>query len=61
MKLFRLVAVLVTLTLLIGVLPLVSASSPDGLGNPTLRARATGNPNVTEIIAQNRRDRKSVV
>jgi hypothetical protein len=51
MKLFRLVAVLVTLTLLIGVLPLVSASSPDGLGNPTLRARATGNPNVTEIIA----------
>lgn len=51
MKLFRLVAVLVAVTLLIGVLPLVSASSPDGLGNPTLRARATGNPNVTEIIA----------
>lgn len=51
MKLFRLVAVLVLITLLVGVLPLVSASGPSGLGNPTLRARATGNPNVTEIIA----------
>lgn len=51
MKLFRLVAVLVVVTLLIGVLPLVSASSLAGIGNPTLRARATGNPNVTEIVA----------
>ena len=51
MKLFRLVAVLVAVTLLIAVLPLVTGASPDGLGNPTLRARATGNPNVTEIIA----------
>ncbi len=51
MKLFRLVAVLVVLTLLMGVLPLVSAATPFSLGNPTLRARATSNPNVTEIIA----------
>lgn len=51
MKMFRLFAVLVVVTLLIGVLPLVSASSPLGLGNPTMRARATSNPNVVEVRA----------
>ena len=51
MKLFRLLAVLVAVTLLIGVVPLVSASNPAGLGTPTLHVRSTSNPLVSEIVA----------
>lgn len=50
MKFLRLVAVLVAVTLLIGVLPLVSAST-SGIGTPTMRARATANPNQVQIIS----------
>ncbi len=51
MKRFSLIAVLVVLTLMIGVVPLVGASNPAGLGNPTLLVRSTANPNVSEIVA----------
>lgn len=50
-SLLRLVAVFVLLALLVGVLPIVSASGPVSIGTPTLRARATSNPNVTQIYA----------
>lgn len=50
MKRFRLVAVLVAVAL-VSAVQLVGASSPSGLGNPTLRVRSTANPNVSEIVA----------
>lgn len=51
MKHIRLIAVLAVLTVMIGLVPLVSASSPAGLGNPTMYVRTTANPNASEIVS----------
>jgi hypothetical protein len=51
MKTFRLVAVLVAVTLVLGIVPLVSASNPSDLGNPTLRVNPTASPTVSQIFA----------
>lgn len=51
MKSHRYAVILIVVFMSLGVLPLVSASAPSGIGTPYLWADATGNPSVTQFIA----------